>query len=217
MLSCGGKIYLNNDYNPPPDRKPVLSVLPVLVDTTVDVKSVFEDIFKDPNAPFTVMRLPRKLYIYEPDSVAITIMLAIQDIEYTPEDLAQNPALYDHISMDDMTYFNEAIGNPDLLLVPARFSLKEIESSVIGKSSVRLYDLHSGKLIFQNKEFADINSGNYYTGGGALGGALVGLLKVSGVGSKVSPKKIDDAVDCTYSLATQAFIAINKEIFNISE
>jgi hypothetical protein len=182
--------------------------LPVLEDTTVDVKSIFEDVFKDSSAPYRIKELPDNLYKSEPDTDMKDILQAIENIEHKSADLKRGTGLQDHLSVESLEKLKSGLGEPDLLLVPAEFSLKEINFSVMGKATVRLYDLHTGNLIFQNKENVNVGPGGVVRSGG--------LLQAIGAGTKVSPDLIGVAEDCTYLLAAQAFETINKEVFNIN-
>ncbi|UCC79434.1 MAG: hypothetical protein JSW64_14385 [Candidatus Zixiibacteriota bacterium] len=210
LISCGSGVYLNKNYSPQTDRELTLSVLPILDDVPVDVNSIFQDTFKDIYVPYAVKNFPYKLYENAPDSGMINIILTIQNIEYKSDDLKKGSNLSDYIPPGDLNKFKDAIGNPDLLLVPMKFSLKEFINSVHGKIRIRLYDFQADRLIYESYEYYISVGPDGEPGSG-------GVLPAMGVGTKVSDRMIGAAEECAYLLAEAAFKDINKEVFNISE
>lgn len=209
LLSCGNKMYLRGDIDIPVSKDLTLSVIPVFDDVPVDVRSIFEYEFDDPAAPYVLKKLPDELYKQEPDSETIKVMMNIQKIEYNSGDMNNGPDLKDNISAADLAEFKRKIGEPDLLLVPAKYSLMEMNFSVMGKTTIRLYDLHSDKLIFEKKENLNVGPGGEVRSGG--------LLQAMGIGTPVSSGMIDVAKDCSSMLASVAFNDINKYVFKKGE
>ena len=85
------------------------------------------------------------------------LLKKLLDITYSRQDLDNDPGLQKTLDGSELASLRERLEGADLLLVPARFDLVPQFGSIFGNSEFRLYDLHSGSLIYSSSEKINVN------------------------------------------------------------
>jgi len=163
MLLCAppliAKKYENKQYKVSADQLPLkLAIIPIAYDdddVKITMDTVFEKMYTDTGLVIPIPPTDLRQRIYDDSSLA-SLLLSIVKYEYTKEQRKSGPSLSQVLDSSQIAYLISVLERPDLLLVPMKFgvgSLLGVRTG--GKLSLRLYDMHTGELIYEKDQ--DLN------------------------------------------------------------
>ncbi|MDD6209873.1 MAG: hypothetical protein PUB21_04620 [Bacteroidales bacterium] len=128
-------------------------------------------IFQKDTTNISIYDIPSIREIIDTDIFIVEILTKISDKRYKAKELKTFPNLNTIITQSEIEYLRNIFNNPDLVLIPIGFFVRNIGPfNSIGFSKFRLYDLNSGELIFDCTKNLNVNVSGpegkaYITGG----------------------------------------------------
>ena len=77
--------------------------------------------------------------------------------EYTKSELKESPGLMDLVGSTELLRLRDRLAAADLMLVPVDFDVRSAVGHTFGLARFRLFDLHSGSLIYENSTKLNVN------------------------------------------------------------
>ena len=160
LLSCGSNIYLNKTYkfNNKSDFK--LAIIPFYGELPAPTDTAFTLIFADSVGAQKLISPSSIRSKIDSDNQLKDIIQKICMKGYTKEEQSKEINIKDLIAEDGLTYLREACGNADVCLFPIRFFVGASMGRLVGATQYRLYDLHSGILIYDVNESLNTELGH---------------------------------------------------------
>ena len=177
FIGCGIKgydIYVNKSYQYGQSGKPKLTILPVTVTGNLSNVSLMnketgkrEGIQSIVNTNFDrqfskteehlLVSSPEKMNKLMAESADVKAMIGkINSQHYSKEELRNPPNLNQLLGDSAFNTLRSKLQS-DILLVVVNFELNEVSSHTFSRSKVRLYDLHSGSLVYEVARNLNVN------------------------------------------------------------
>ncbi len=157
VTGCGSNLYVNKSYQNKSELPFKLAIIPITSDIESFADSVFTIIFRDStNEQQLIESSTIREKLLNDEALAQSLNRVILK-DYSKAELSKGPNLKDVLDAQEIAMIEEQLYSADLMLVPVVFSLNSSLGLTIGNSTFRLYDLHSGELIFENSRNPNVN------------------------------------------------------------
>ncbi len=196
LSSCAGKCYVNESYPYTNSKAKKIALLPVVKELPYDADTVFYNVFRKKIGTFEIVKPSEIKQEMNGDKKINDAVIAVSSLEYELRSTMPAPRLKEDIKEEGFGSLRSACGDVDLLLVPSHFSMKSFGGLVTGKTKMRLYDMHTGTLIYEKALSLNVSPGGQARKGG--------LLSAMGKGTDVTKYEINEARLCTSLLAAEA-------------
>ena len=164
MSSCGSKLYLNPNYEfQSPSRELKLALIPTPGGDGPLMDSLFTFMFDD-SLTSTVLIKPKMIRrdivqnIMSPNEF-LSILNRLWLLEYSKDELKAGVLLQNTLTDSEFELFKSKLGNPDFVMMPVIVNLKSLGMVTSGFSKMRLFDLRSGSLIYENSMDLNVQLG----------------------------------------------------------
>jgi len=151
LLGCGSKLYLNSSYQyQQPERDVRLALIPTAGNDSVLLDSLFTLIFDDSSRRQVLVEPGEIRNELSADSGLLTVLNKVITVEYSKGDLKSGVNLQNTLSAEEYRLLRDRLGHPDIALIPVAMRIKSLGMVTSGFSRVRLFDMRSGSLIYEN-------------------------------------------------------------------
>jgi|WetSurMetagenome_2_1015567.scaffolds.fasta_scaffold242512_1 hypothetical protein len=156
ILGCSsGNLFLNKGYHFENTRIHKLAILPVArpeysIDTLMT--EAFLGLPIKPENMISPSDIRTRL---DSDEYLAHLLSTVLITEHTKKQLKSNPSLLDFMTRQDLYAIQERLDMADLMIIPTRLvaiNANSRDGSTFGVIHMRLYDLGTGALIFQNEK-----------------------------------------------------------------
>ena len=169
LAGCSSSGYINRNYVLQKSPEAIRFVLfPSFENMASESDSIFAIVF---GQDFDKQRFVQPIFIREMIAVDEKFEKMISSIyskNYTGSELRNRSNLQDTLGAKGMTFLKGKFVNSDLALIPIRFVFKETGGNVAAYTMFRLYDLHTGDLLYQKEHHENSAPGGVMRTGGLL-------------------------------------------------
>jgi len=160
IAGCGGGPFINREYIYKPSQPRVqLAIIPAIVNNVEVVDSLFVIFFEDSLRAQDIMK-PNTIRSKIVNNQQLTDLLnKLGSIEYSKDDLKQQPSVLNALTIDEFTYLQEQLGQPSIVLFPISLNIKSLGFLTSGFAKMRLYDFDSGALIYERSQNLNVELG----------------------------------------------------------
>lgn len=172
---CGSSSYINTKYKiSTPASNLKIAILPIQHELNFEPDSSYYFAFKKDNKTWNTFEISPA---FNANKENISLWETVLDTKYTDEELESKITLDKKIGKDGFEKLKSFFPGTDILLVPARFSIKQTtppKIAVVGKVLNTCYDLKTGEIIFYYEDNVNVKLDGTIRSGG-----LVSLLDVT--------------------------------------
>ena len=156
LAACGGDLYVNPSYRYLRSAPPRLAIIPLPLNLGPGDAS-FTESFSDAPQRVTVVPVEGLRRTMGSDALLTDTLNRIVKREYTKSELKESPGLMDLVGSTELLRLRDRLAAADLMLVPVDFDVRSAVGHTFGRARFRLFDLHSGSLIYENSTNINVN------------------------------------------------------------
>jgi len=156
LTACGGDLYVNPSYRYLRSAPPRLAIIPLPLNLGPGDASVTES-FSDAPQRVTLAPVNGLRQTIGSDAPLTDTLNRIIKKEYTKSELKESASLTDLLGSTELLRLREWLAAADLMLIPVDFAVTSAAGHTFGLARFRLFDLHSGSLIYENSTKINVN------------------------------------------------------------
>lgn len=157
---CGGGLFINKEYSYELSNPRIqFAIIPVAGNDKVFMDSMFVLIFEDSLRAQDLI-LPNIIRRNITNDLRLADLLnKLASVEYSKNDLKQNPSVLNALTIDEFTYLQKQLGEPSIVLFPVSLNIRSLGVITSGFAKMRLYDFDSGALIYEHSQNLNVELG----------------------------------------------------------
>jgi len=170
LMGCGGGFLFNQSYlldSHPSSLK--LAILPVATDDPDLFDTLFCNFFDDSTHTQSLLCPSEIRAEFESDANFPALLDRLITAEYTKDEIKTGTSIGRVLSGEELTYLRSKLGDADIALLPVLMRTRDMSIFTSGISKMRLIDLRTGSLIYENTFDMNVNYG------GEIGKKLMAL------------------------------------------
>jgi hypothetical protein len=148
FTGCGSDLYLNKSYNFQSKDTVTIAISPVGSQPTY-ADTAFARIFEDSTRAVQLLSPTEVRQALFSSTTLVSILNTIVSNTHSDADLAGDPNVVNLIGSKNFDELQRALTSAELILIPVSFNISSALGHTFGFTKFRLYDLHSGALVYE--------------------------------------------------------------------
>jgi hypothetical protein len=157
-MGCGGGFIMNQSYVPEmPPNSLRLVILPAATDDPALFDTLFCQIFDDTTHTQNVVCPQEIRNKFGSDKTLPALLDKLASAEFSKENIKAGTTINQCITADELAYLRDASQGADIALCPSLMGTRDLGVVTAGSSRMRLLDLRSGSIIYENTMNMNVN------------------------------------------------------------